>query len=253
MSHPHVRIAQMRSITKLFRILCSLILSLLLFSTVARGQVVVQPAVGQSHGYNSIVYAREGDWLVSGGGDGTVAIWDLKTGGIIRRFSGTSKSADTVSLSPDRKLVASISGPVQIWDVETGKLASEFDKLATNRMAMSPDWGTIAVDSFQFEGTKLQKILRTADRVTGGISNIFRGHSDSINRIVYSVDGRFIATASDDKTGRLWEAKSGKLLRTFSGHTGYVKAIAILKPVRARRNRQRRQVGSDLECPYRRE
>jgi WD40 repeat protein len=40
-------------------------------------------------------------------------------------------------------------------------------------------------------------------------------------------DGARILTASDDKTVRIWDAKSGKLLQTLKGHAGKVYSVAL--------------------------
>jgi WD40 repeat protein len=50
----------------------------------------------------------------------------------------------------------------------------------------------------------------------------FQGHTDRVQSAVFSPDGRRVLTASSDKTARLWEAESGKLLATFQGHTDAV-------------------------------
>ncbi len=48
------------------------------------------------------------------------------------------------------------------------------------------------------------------------------GHTGKINSAFYSPDGKYIVTASTDKTAKVWEIKSGKLLYNLEGHTDNV-------------------------------
>jgi WD40 repeat protein len=47
----------------------------------------------------------------------------------------------------------------------------------------------------------------------------FSGHSNVVNSVAFSPDGRTALSGSDDSTLRLWEMATGKELRTFRGHT----------------------------------
>jgi WD40 repeat protein len=54
-----------------------------------------------------------------------------------------------------------------------------------------------------------------------------RGHSDKVNRAVFSPDGRLIASASDDKTVRLWSVPNGKSVAELQGHKDRVWDVAF--------------------------
>lgn len=55
----------------------------------------------------------------------------------------------------------------------------------------------------------------------------FIGHAGSIFGVAFSPDGRYVATSSWDKTARLWDAQTGKEIRTFSGHEDHLQRIAF--------------------------
>ena len=48
---------------------------------------------------------------------------------------------------------------------------------------------------------------------------VLRGHAAAVNHATFSPDGKFIVTASDDGTARLWVAATGRTLATLFGHT----------------------------------
>jgi WD40 repeat protein len=53
------------------------------------------------------------------------------------------------------------------------------------------------------------------------------GHSDSIRAVAFSPDGKLVASASSDKTIRLWEVETGRMLRVLDHHRDNVTSIAF--------------------------
>ncbi|MEL7361761.1 MAG: WD40 repeat domain-containing protein [Bacteroidota bacterium] len=53
------------------------------------------------------------------------------------------------------------------------------------------------------------------------------GHTAPVTDVAISPDGRYLATASEDATARLWEAETGHEVRRFVGHEGELNAIAF--------------------------
>jgi WD40 repeat protein len=53
------------------------------------------------------------------------------------------------------------------------------------------------------------------------------GHTSAINSVKFSKSGEFLLTASNDGQIKLWDVRSGMILRTFVGHRGVVTSVAF--------------------------
>ncbi|KAL0944678.1 g-protein beta wd-40 repeats containing [Colletotrichum truncatum] len=54
------------------------------------------------------------------------------------------------------------------------------------------------------------------------------GHEGAVNAVAFSSDGQLVASASSDKTVRLWDAATGAHQQTFEGHEDVVNSVVFL-------------------------
>ena len=73
--------------------------------------------------FNSVAFSPDGERLASAGGDGTVKIWNSRTGELIQKFDAHTGFACSVAFHPDGKHLASVGADkqVKVWDLATGK------------------------------------------------------------------------------------------------------------------------------------
>jgi len=73
---------------------------------------------------NGVAVTANGKRAVSACGDGTVKVWDVDTGRVLRTLEGHSNSVYCVSMTPDGKRAVSASGDytLKVWELDTGRV-----------------------------------------------------------------------------------------------------------------------------------
>lgn len=230
----------------------------------ATGQLTAGPLT-HSKGVRYATFSPDGRYVVTSSIDLTARIWDAQTGAAVAppfRHDSTVRIA-RFSLDGSLLVTASDDGTARVWDARAARPLCEplnhgayvvdavFSPKATNVFLTASVDGTARL-------WRLSSARPYRPLVAGGPVNIaifspsgrrvVTGRADGISQVwdagsadpvtppleskellhdaAFSPDETVVATASADRSTRLWEIPSGKLLREISGH-GDVQCVAF--------------------------
>ena len=172
-----------------------------------------------------LAFSPDGSLLASGSYDGTITLWDPRTGARVRGPFEANKYVQTLAFSPDGKLLAS-SGDrtVILWDPATGERVGQFDGPASTvyHVAFSPDGHTLG--ALVADGT----IWRWDVASDETIGTPIRSPHGRFWDMAFSPDGRSIASSGTDGAVRLWDVTTGAQIGDpLLTHGGLVAAVGF--------------------------
>lgn len=155
-------------------------------------------------------------------GSEAVAVIDFATGKRAFTLLGHRGGARAVAYSPDGKWLATATDDrLRLWDAATGKEARTISAgIAGHRhpLAFSPDSQRIACIDWRFIGAWDVADGKRVAHVNGG--------QRLIRCAAFTAEGDLVSGGSDT-TGRTWDMKTGRPLRTFRGLPAQVESIIV--------------------------
>ncbi|MEU5973906.1 hypothetical protein [Streptomyces sp. NPDC047315] len=124
-------------------------------------------------------------------------------------------------------------GTIRIWDVRTGEVLRTFALPRSERHpTFSPDGTTLATSDSDSAGRGPDgppaSYIRLRDSETGALRRTLtlNSHVERIDSMSFHPDGKTLATGGNDGTARIWDVETGAARRTFSD-VGYVNHVAF--------------------------
>ncbi len=172
-----------------------------------------------------LAWSRRGDLIAAGSHDGSVRIWNARTGEPLATLPREPGAVRAVAFSPDGQTLASVgeTGSLRLWDLRTRTLLHEAQEhaYAVYCVAFSHDGVLLATGSHD-------DTARLWDVKTPGAPGLaVLAHPGKVFDVAFSPDGSRLATACGDNSIHFWDLQTGQEVGELRGHTAYVHGIAF--------------------------
>ena len=180
------------------------------------GKALAEPTI-VSGSIASAAFSRDGTRIVTASYEGSLAVFDVRTGHAIAQWN-TKGMLASVEFSPDGKSVLTASGCIRfgsnettIWDAESGSATSEPLKHGgqVTTAHFSPDGKRILTASYD-------RMVRVWDAQPREAASQPLFHQGEVTSAQISRDGQRIVTAASEKIARIWDAHTGELVVSLS-------------------------------------
>jgi len=163
---------------------------------------------------HSVAFSPDGATLASGGADGKIRLWDVKSGQEKTTLDAHPMQVECLAFSPDGKLLASAGEydpEIRLWDTQSWQ-----PSIILRGHAESAGYGVFSL-AINHPGTLLasggaDKSVRLWDAnptspTFGKELVTLQRHSDWVDSLVFTPDDAALISASDrDGTIRIWQA-----------------------------------------------
>lgn len=166
--------------------------------------------------------SRDGQWVAAGLSNGAVAlfrvgIWEA------RMLRAHENKVNDIAFSPDNKMLAtgSMDSTVRLWSLDRREIVFADREGMPRDLAFAGDGRVMSVTAPDKEATLWD--------LGSGQAEPLAGHQDVILHARVSADGKIAASASADKTLRVWDVskRPAVLLHVLEGHEDGVQDLAL--------------------------
>eukprot|EP00744_Colponema_vietnamica_P005035 GILI01007422.1.p1 GENE.GILI01007422.1~~GILI01007422.1.p1 ORF type:complete len:488 (+),score=54.60 GILI01007422.1:159-1622(+) len=173
---------------------------------------------------SSVALTPNSRYLVSGGMDFSVKVWDLTANSCIHTLYGHSGGVRCVTVTGDGRRVVSGGDDqsVVLWDLLGGEKLRVFEGHRGFILAV-----TVTPDNLHIISASEDKTVKIWDLNTGACKHTLMAHKLPVSSLAVSPDSRLVFSASLDQSVMVWEVASGNLVRTQTGHQFPIRSLTM--------------------------